>query len=115
MVRGLKPAGFDWFDQEPVKNTAREKRNHPCQVPEKMVERFILGTTNPGDLVGDCYTGSGTTAICALRNDRNFGGCEIDPAYVEVAQKAVDQEFLRKGDVRPMELRANLVEIRKAI
>ena len=111
MAKGLKPVGYDWFDQEPVKNTSREKREHPCQVPEEMVGKFILGTSNPGDLVGDCYTGSGTTAICAIRHGRNFVGCELDPAYVEVAKTAVDQEFLRKG-IPP---KTNLVEIRRVI
>jgi DNA modification methylase len=89
MARGEKPTAFDWFGDEQVKNTSHEKRSHPCQVPEKMVSRFILGTSNPGDLVGDCYTGSGTTAICALRNGRSFAGCEMDPAYIQVVREAV--------------------------
>jgi site-specific DNA-methyltransferase (adenine-specific) len=107
IAKGLKPVGLDWFVQEPIKNTSREKREHPCQVPESMVERFILGTSNPGDRVGDCYTGSGTTGICAIRHGRSFEGCEIDPAYVEVANKAIQREWeARKGFD---------LEIRKAI
>jgi hypothetical protein len=89
MARGKKPTALDWFDLEQVKNTSKEKRPHPCQVPEEMVTRFILGTSYPGDLVGDCYSGSGTTAICALRNGRSFAGCEMDPAYIQVAREAV--------------------------
>ena len=116
IARGKKPVGYDWFDLEPVKNTSREKRGHPCQVPEKMVEKFILGTTNPGDLVGDCYTGSGTTGICAVRHGRNFAGCELDPAYVQVATKGIDQELLAKG-ITPLNQgkESNLVEIRRVI
>jgi len=87
--RGQKPTALDWFDLEQVKNTSREKRSHPCQVPEEMLAQHILGTSYPGDLVGDCYSGSGTTAICALRNGRSFAGCEMDPAYIEVARDAV--------------------------
>src|SRR5580658_10471989 len=83
IAKGLKPNGYDWMELEPVKNTSREKREHPCQVPETMVERFILGTSNPGDLVGDCYSGSGTTGICAIRHGRNFAGCEVDQTYSE--------------------------------
>jgi adenine-specific DNA-methyltransferase len=93
---GKRPVGLDWFDLEQVKNRNQEKRAHPCQVPEPMVEKFILGTTQRGDLVGDCYTGSGTTAICALRHGRQFSGCELDPGYVQVAREAV--EALRKPD-----------------
>jgi adenine-specific DNA-methyltransferase len=96
ITKGLRPAGYDWFDLEPVKNTSREKRNHPCQLPEKLVEKLILGASNPGDLVGDCYAGSGTTAICALRHGRSFAGCELDPAYVQVALEAVQGLFSLK-------------------
>jgi DNA modification methylase len=96
IAKGLKPSCYDWLDLEPVKNTSRQKRNHPCQVPEAMVERFILGTSNPGDLVGDCYTGSGTTAICSVRHGRNFSGCEIDPAYIDVAKTAIRAELTPK-------------------
>ena len=107
IAKGLKPGGYDWLDQEPIKNTSREKREHPCQVPESMVERFILGTSNPGHLIGDCYTGSGTTGICAIRHGRDFAGCEIDPAYLEVAQTAIQKEWEAKNGFP--------VEIRKAI
>jgi hypothetical protein len=37
MAKGQKPTAFDWFGDEQVKNTSREKRPHPCQVPEEMV------------------------------------------------------------------------------
>ncbi len=94
---GLKPASYDWIDLEPVKNTSKQKRKHPCQVPEEMVERFILGTSNPGDLVGDCFLGSGTTAICAVRHGRSFAGCEIDPLYVQVAETAIQAEINAKN------------------
>jgi DNA modification methylase len=99
---GLKPACYDWIDLEPVKNTSKQKRNHPCQVPEEMVERFILGTSNPGDLVGDCYTGSGTTGICSVRHGRNFAGCELDPLYVEVAKTAIEAELALKVQPKPL-------------
>jgi len=125
MAKGQKPTAFDWFGDEQVKNTSREKRPHPCQVPEAMVTRFILGTSHPGDLVGDCYTGSGTTAICALRNGRSFAGCEMDPAYVQVAREAVgkvlgaDQADKETGKLEKVESACGelieSIEIRRAI
>jgi DNA modification methylase len=94
-------------------------------VPEEIVTRFILGTSYPGDLVGDCYTGSGTTAICALRNGRSFAGCEMDPAYVQVAREAVgkvlgaDQSDKETGNPAKPALErlepVERVEIRRAI
>jgi DNA modification methylase len=125
IAKGLKPTALDWFDLEQVKNTSREKRSHPCQVPEEMVSRFILGTTKPGDLVGDCYSGSGTTAICALKNGRSFAGCEIDPAYIQVAREAVGKVLgADQADKKPQSIelacpeqaeRVERVEIRRVI
>jgi DNA modification methylase len=125
IARGEKPMAFDWFGDEQVKNTSHEKRSHPCQVPEAMVTRFILGTSHPGDLVGDCYTGSGTTAICALRNGHSFAGCEMDPAYIQVAREAVgkvltpDQADKRTGNLEKVESACGelveSIEIRQAI
>lgn len=80
--QGFKPAGYDWWEFQQVKNVSKEKRDHPCQVPEKMVEKIILGTSNEGDLIGDCYSGSATTGICAIRNNRKFTGCDMDDKYV---------------------------------
>lgn len=116
---GKRPVGNDWLEMSPVKNTAHQKRNHPCQLPEAMVEEIILGTTQPGDLVGDCYTGSGTTAICALRHGRSFSGCEQNPAYVSVAKQAIWREFgigqPDQADKSPSLGETEKVEIRRVI
>ena len=89
MEQGHKPQGLDWMELEQVKNTSGEKRAHPCQVPQSMVERLILATTEPGDLVGDCYLGSGTTALAAAKHGRAFSGCELDAEYLAVAREAL--------------------------
>jgi site-specific DNA-methyltransferase (adenine-specific) len=91
IAQGLRPQGYDWMDFEQVKNTSREKRGHPCQVPQAMLERWILATTDPGDRVGDCYLGSGTSALAALKLCRAFKGCELDPVYVALAREALAQ------------------------
>lgn len=91
MAKGFKPQGYDWMDFEQVKNTSREKRGHPCQVPQAMLERLILATTDPGDLVGDCYLGSGTSALAAQKLGRAFAGCELDPEYLAVAREALEK------------------------
>lgn len=100
IAQGFKPSGYDWWEMQQVKNVSKEKRNHPCQVPEKMVEKIILGTSNEGDLVCDTYSGSGTTGICAVRNNRRFSGCDIDEKYVSEANviinKMIDEKELLK-------------------
>lgn len=90
IAAGLKPTAMDWVLQEQVKNSSAEKRDFPCQIPQSMVERLIMATTDPGDLVGDCFLGSGTTALAAVKLDRRFKGCDMDPASVELSRKAVE-------------------------
>jgi site-specific DNA-methyltransferase (adenine-specific) len=92
LAQGHKPVGYDWLDFEQVKNTSAEKRGHPCQLPQAMVEKLIQATTAPGDLVGDCYAGSGTTALAAQKLGRAFKGCDLDQGYVDLARKALEEK-----------------------
>jgi DNA modification methylase len=64
-----------------------ENTAHPYQKPEKLVERAVLASSRPGDLVLDPFLGSGTTAAVARRHGRRFLGFEIDPDWVRVALK----------------------------
>lgn len=68
-----------------VKNNHPEKTEHPCQFPVELVRRVILATSDPGDLVIDPFMGSGTTAVAATLERRNFTGFETDAGYVEIA------------------------------
>ena len=77
---------YDWFsDIQLVKNVSKTKYNHPCPVPVKLMERIILLTTNPGDLIVDPFCGSGTTGIACLNTGRRFIGMEIDTKYFDMA------------------------------
>jgi DNA modification methylase len=55
---------------------------HPCQMPEKVLERIITASSNPGDLVLDPFSGSGTTCCAAARLGRNYFGIDISETYV---------------------------------
>lgn len=56
---------------------------HPTQKPLEIMDRIVKANTLPGDIVLDCFAGSGSTMISALRTGRNFIGCENDKEYVE--------------------------------
>ena len=56
---------------------------HPTQKPLEIMDRIIKANTQPGDVVLDCFAGSGSTMISALRTGRKFIGCEFDESYVE--------------------------------
>ena len=59
------------------------------------MERVILLTTNPGDLVVDPFCGSGTTGVACLNTGRRFIGYEIDTMYADMAQERL-LEHLQK-------------------
>jgi modification methylase len=63
--------------------------NHPAPFPTALPKRFIELFTFKDDLVLDPFLGSGTTAVAALQTGRNFIGYDVDPAYIEVAEKRI--------------------------
>jgi site-specific DNA-methyltransferase (adenine-specific) len=94
IAEGRKPQMHDWAAVPQVGNMNRERRNHhPCQMPSEIIERAILATSNPGDLVGDCYLGSGTSAFAALKLGRRFAGCDMDEMYVQKANDLLKKQF----------------------
>ncbi|MBU4457680.1 MAG: transcriptional repressor LexA, partial [Candidatus Omnitrophica bacterium] len=59
--------------------TTGGKRIHPTQKPEWLLERILLATSKPEDIVFDPFMGSGTTAVIAKKLRRSFLGTELDP------------------------------------
>ncbi len=57
---------------------------HPTQKPVKLAIRAIKNSTNAGQIVLDCYMGSGSTLIACEQTDRICYGMEIDPGYIDV-------------------------------
>ena len=58
---------------------------HPTQKPLALIERCLMASTEPGDLVFDPFAGSGSTGVAALTCGRVFLGSEIDPVYARIA------------------------------
>lgn len=66
---------------------AKEKENYPTQKPEKLLERIIRASSNPGDIVFDCFMGSGTTQAVAMKLGRRFIGADINLGAVQTSTK----------------------------
>lgn len=92
----------DVWDIPNVKSNHVEKLEHPCQFPIGLVERLVLAMTEKGQNVLDPYMGVGSTAIAALKNDRNAYGCDVMNEYVEIAKKRVNELFDGSLRIRPM-------------
>lgn len=63
---------------------------HSTQKPEALLERVLLASSNPGDVVLDPFFGSGTTGAVAKRLGRHWVGIERDEKYIEIAQSRID-------------------------
>ncbi len=57
------------------------------QKPEKLMERLIKASSNPGDLVFDPFCGSGTVPVVCQRLGRQFVACEINADYCRIAEE----------------------------
>ena len=68
-----------WTDIEHLQQKDRERLGYATQKPEALLERIILASSRPGDLVCDLFSGSGTTAAVAVKHDRRFLAVDSSP------------------------------------
>jgi site-specific DNA-methyltransferase (adenine-specific) len=64
---------------------------HPAIFPEKLAKDHVVSWSNEGDVIFDCFSGSGTTAKMANLMNRNYIGIEISPEYCKIARKRVQE------------------------
>lgn len=76
------------FQQQP---TSAENCGYPTQKPESLLERVINASSNPGDLVFDCFMGSGTTQAVAMRLGRRFIGADINLGSIDTTIKRLNK------------------------
>lgn len=74
-----------------VKKTPRRISGHPATFDYNIPYECILAATNEGDIVLDCYMGTGTTAAAAMMTGRKYLGIEIDSSYCNKAEKELEQ------------------------
>lgn len=67
--------------------TEKTYGKHPTQKPLQLLERIVLASTRPGDIVLDPFNGSGTTGLAAVKDKRKFIGIELEKNYLEVSIK----------------------------
>lgn len=79
-----------WTDIHRIRHNVR-RDEHPCQLPIHLLERIVLMSTDPGDIVLDPFLGTGTTAIAAKALGRHYIGLELDPMYKRIAEDKLAQ------------------------
>lgn len=77
----------DVWGLDKINNSSKEGLDYPTQKPEALLERIILASSNPGDLVMDVFGGSGTTAAVAEKLGRRWITCDFGKHAVYTMQK----------------------------
>lgn len=77
----------DVWDIPYINSQAVERLGYPTQKPEALIERIIEASTNHGDIVFDCFMGSGTTQAVAMKLGRKFIGADINLGAVQTTTK----------------------------
>jgi DNA modification methylase len=71
--------------------SVRANDDHSAKFPLELPRRFIQLLTEPDDIVLDCFMGSGTTAVAAIQQERNFIGLELMEEYAKLARNNIEQ------------------------
>jgi hypothetical protein len=98
LKRGKVPE--DWWYFPVVARLHSERTGYPTQKPEALLERVILASSNPNDMVGDFFAGSGTTPLVAQRLGRRWIACDA----VAMAVVTTYRRLLLEAQVRSFEL-----------
>ncbi len=76
----------------PINIKDKTKWKHPTIKPEELIRKLIRNSSKENDIVLDCFLGSGTTAVCCLKENRNYIGFEINKEFYETCLKRIKEE-----------------------
>lgn len=93
--KGVKVYGsFDtkrtWY-ATPLNQSDKKKYGHPTVKPLSILENLVVNSSQEGEVVLDCFMGSGSTGVAALNTNRNFIGIELDEGYFKIAQNRIEE------------------------
>jgi adenine-specific DNA-methyltransferase len=91
-----RPLQNIWTDI-PMSKSGAERVDFETQKPIALLERVISASSNPGDLVGDFFLGSGTTAVAAEKLGRRWVACELGKVGIQVSRGRLVQ-----SDAKPL-------------
>src|SRR3989441_2973174 len=86
-----------WLDIKPIQSQAAERVGYDTQKPEALLERVLKLSSSEGDLVLDCFVGSGTTAAVAEKLNRRWIACDLGRFAIHTTRK----RLLGIPNVRP--------------
>lgn len=84
--------------------SVRANDDHEAKFPLELPRRLIRLLTNPKDLVIDCFIGSGTTAVAAIKENRHYIGIDKVKEYVDLARHACKRASYQSSEEMQMSL-----------
>ena len=99
------PVSNIWSDLHRIKHK-KDRDEHPCQLPDHLMDRIVNMFSLEEDLVFDPFCGAGTTALAAIRNKRNYFTIDISPEYVNIATKKIEELKTQGAVIRHPEIKA---------
>ena len=98
-VKGGKPTFNSEYDNGIYKYpVCHDKgRFHPTQKPIELIRDLIRKHSKEDDIVLDCFSGSGTTAVAAMLENRSFLGCELDTTYYLKSLERINENKIKLG------------------
>ena len=72
---------------------SKQERLHPAPFTIQLAKDHILSWSNEGDVVLDCFMGSGTTGVACVKTNRKFIGIEVDKRYFQIAMKRLESHI----------------------
>jgi len=63
---------------------------HATEKPVELIEKMVLASSKPNDIVFDGFMGAGSHGMAAVRNERSFVGCELEQGYFDIAKKRIE-------------------------
>ena len=76
-----------WHDISAINSQSKERTGYPTQKPVAIAERIIKASSNPGDVVLDCFAGCAYVPVAAERNGRQWIACDISPRALTVLRR----------------------------
>ena len=93
-TKGKNP-GNVWTDIYPIQGNGTENFNYPTQKPEKLLERIILASSKPNDIILDPFVGSGTSLAVANKLGRHWIGIDESEEAISLCQQRLNQQNAR--------------------
>ena len=92
-----------WY-MSSINKSDKDLYDHPTIKPLDLVKRHIFNSTKEGDVVLDCFMGSGTTGVACKQLGREFIGIEIDKTYYDIAVDRINGISQKEKEIRETQL-----------